>query len=184
MNLIGNAVKFTAQGEVVIKADVHGIDSDRALVQISVADTGIGMDAATIAKIFEPFTQADESTTPLWRQRPGLAICRELAELLGGTITVESRPRGGSTFSLSLPLKLTARLRQPQQYPRRCRRASVHVLTRRPALDRITGPARRALGLSVQAEDSGGDLVIVDAGSYQQYLHSYLDCATGRVRRW
>ena len=178
MNLIGNAVKFTAQGEVAVKADVQVIEPDRALVQISVADTGIGMDAATIAKIFEPFTQADESTTRRYGGSGlGLAICRELAELKGGSITVESRREVGSTFSLSLPLKFSSAAAAAAAVPAPLPPRGVRVLTRRPALTESLARHVSALGLSVQAEDT--DLVIVDAGSYQQYLHSYLDCATG-----
>ena len=85
------------------------------------SDTGIGMDAPTLAKIFEPFTQADESTTRRFGGSGlGLAICRELAELMGGSITVESAPQGGSTFQVSLPLPSAAR--RAAQRARHCRR--------------------------------------------------------------
>jgi signal transduction histidine kinase/ligand-binding sensor domain-containing protein/CheY-like chemotaxis protein/HPt (histidine-containing phosphotransfer) domain-containing protein len=109
MNLIGNAVKFTEQGEIAVKADVEISAADRAAVRISVSDTGIGMDAATLEKIFQPFTQADESTSRRFGGSGlGLAICRELAELMGGRITVESTPGRGSTFHIFLPLRLSA----------------------------------------------------------------------------
>ncbi|MGH8217100.1 MAG: two-component regulator propeller domain-containing protein [Steroidobacteraceae bacterium] len=105
MNLIGNAVKFTERGRVVVGAVVASVEADRAALQLSVCDTGIGMDAATIGKIFDPFTQADESTSRRFGGSGlGLAICRELAELMGGHITVESTPGKGSTFRVSLPL--------------------------------------------------------------------------------
>ena len=105
LNLVGNAVKFTLQGEVVVKVDVDAEESGRSTVHMTVSDTGVGMDAATIAKIFEPFTQADESTTRRFGGTGlGLAICRDLAELMGGTVTVESRPNVGSTFHVRLPL--------------------------------------------------------------------------------
>ncbi|HEX5460004.1 MAG TPA: two-component regulator propeller domain-containing protein [Steroidobacteraceae bacterium] len=109
MNLIGNAVKFTEHGEIRLRADVENSGADRATVHIAVSDTGIGMDGATVAKIFQPFTQADESTSRRFGGSGlGLAICRELAELMGGRITVESTPGTGSTFHVSLPLQLSA----------------------------------------------------------------------------
>ncbi len=109
MNLVGNAVKFTEQGVIQVQADVEVSEPERAAVHIAVADSGIGMDAATVARIFEPFTQADESTSRRFGGSGlGLAICRELAELMGGRITVESSPGVGSTFHVRLPLELRA----------------------------------------------------------------------------
>jgi CheY-like chemotaxis protein/HPt (histidine-containing phosphotransfer) domain-containing protein len=118
MNLVGNAVKFTERGEITVTAEVISAQATRATVHLAIADTGIGMDAATVARIFTPFTQADESTTRRFGGSGlGLAICRELAELMGGTICVESQPHVGSTFRVVLPLKLgeEANLRQPAQ---------------------------------------------------------------------
>jgi signal transduction histidine kinase/ligand-binding sensor domain-containing protein/CheY-like chemotaxis protein/HPt (histidine-containing phosphotransfer) domain-containing protein len=130
MNLVGNAVKFTEHGEITVTADVVPVDAGHATVHLSVADTGIGMDAATVAKIFTPFTQADESTTRRFGGSGlGLAICRDLAELMGGTISVESQPKVGSTFRVVIPLKLgaEANLRQPTQRPAEIRLRG-HVL--------------------------------------------------------
>ncbi|HEY7890210.1 MAG TPA: two-component regulator propeller domain-containing protein [Steroidobacteraceae bacterium] len=108
MNLVGNAVKFTEHGAVQVQADLEIAHADRATVQIAVADSGIGMDAATVEKIFQPFTQADESTSRRFGGSGlGLAICRELAELMGGRITVESTPGVGSTFRVFLPLDMS-----------------------------------------------------------------------------
>lgn len=118
MNLLGNALKFTAQGEVVVHAEVDAPGADRARVHITVSDTGIGMDAATAAKIFEPFTQADESTSRRFGGSGlGLAICRELAELMGGQITVESTPGVGSTFHVLVTLELRARPAEAAEAP-------------------------------------------------------------------
>jgi signal transduction histidine kinase/HPt (histidine-containing phosphotransfer) domain-containing protein/ActR/RegA family two-component response regulator len=109
MNLVGNAVKFTEQGEIAVAADVEMTDADRATVHITVSDTGIGMDAAALARIFQPFTQADESTSRRFGGSGlGLAICRELAQLMGGQIMVESTPGKGSAFHVVLPLDLSA----------------------------------------------------------------------------
>ena len=109
MNLLGNAVKFTERGVIRVQADVDDSGEGRADVRITISDTGVGMDAATVTKIFEPFTQADESTSRRFGGSGlGLAICRELAELMGGRITVESSPAVGSTFRVVLPLELSA----------------------------------------------------------------------------
>jgi signal transduction histidine kinase/ligand-binding sensor domain-containing protein/CheY-like chemotaxis protein len=175
MNLIGNAVKFTAQGEVSVKADVHYGESDAATLHLTVADTGVGMDEATIAKIFKPFTQADESTSRRFGGSGlGLAICRELADLLGGTIGVDSTPMVGSTFKLSLPMKVETESgrRRPAALPPR----TVRILTRRPALAESLARHVSALGLTEQAGD-GEDILIVDAGSYHDHLRAYADSA-------
>jgi len=138
MNLVGNAVKFTEQGEVVVKADIQSVEADGAIVRLSVADTGIGMDAAAVGKIFEPFAQADETTTRRFGGTGlGLAICRELADLMAGRITVESQPQIGSTFHLSLPLKLGAALEpEPAAGLAGAARAYSRVVHRSPNLSR------------------------------------------------
>lgn len=116
LNLLGNAVKFTEHGRVVVGVAVH-VDpppfqeapppSARVpgRVVISVADTGIGLTAEQQAHLFTRFTQADPSIQPRFGGTGlGLAICRELATLMGGTISVDSRPGEGATFFLDLPL--------------------------------------------------------------------------------
>ncbi|MGH8289439.1 MAG: two-component regulator propeller domain-containing protein [Steroidobacteraceae bacterium] len=116
MNLVGNAVKFTERGEIRVHADIEVPAADRAAVQITVADTGIGMDAGTVEKIFQPFTQADESTSRRFGGSGlGLAICRELAQLMGGRITAESTPGVGSTFRVSLPVEVSAKEPEPAE---------------------------------------------------------------------
>jgi signal transduction histidine kinase/ligand-binding sensor domain-containing protein/CheY-like chemotaxis protein/HPt (histidine-containing phosphotransfer) domain-containing protein len=177
MNLIGNAVKFTTHGEVVVVADIKQLESEQAAVQIKVVDSGIGMDAATIAKIFEPFTQADESTTRRFGGSGlGLAICRELAVLLGGTIEVESQPGVGSTFSFSLSLKRGTEARRSESRSRSAHRARIAM--RRPALAESLTRYVSALGLTVSSDDSEHqavgreDLIIVDAKSCEDYQRS------------
>jgi signal transduction histidine kinase/CheY-like chemotaxis protein len=104
-NLVGNAVKFTDAGEVrVFAAPERGADGS-AWVRVSVRDSGIGMDEAQLAGLFEAFAQADLSTTRRFGGSGlGLAIARDLAELLGGRIEVQSLPGQGSTFMLLMPL--------------------------------------------------------------------------------
>ena len=183
MNLIGNAVKFTAQGEVIVKADVHPEAQGGANLDISVSDTGIGMDAATIRKIFEPFTQADESTTRRFGGSGlGLAICRELAQLMGGRISVDSQPQAGSTFHLRLQLAAGPALAAPAPaWPQR----RVRILTRRPALAESLARHARALGLTVLPDNATTregpeDLVLADASSQRDYLKSRLGVVKAR----
>jgi len=173
MNLVGNAVKFTSQGEVVVKADVNAAGAGMACLELSVSDTGIGMDAATIAKIFEPFTQADESTTRRFGGSGlGLAICRELAEIMGGRIQVTSHPQVGSSFVLSLPLQVTA---EAQTAPAQLPAHDVAILTRHPAMAESLSRHLRALGLTPLGQDASAataDLVIVDVGNQLEYLQA------------
>jgi signal transduction histidine kinase/CheY-like chemotaxis protein len=102
-NLLGNAVKFTADGSVTVNVDAAPIDADRTEVTFAIHDTGIGIDAGGIDRLFSPFTQADATTTRRYGGTGlGLAICKSLTELMGGTIGVESEPGRGSTFHFSI----------------------------------------------------------------------------------
>jgi signal transduction histidine kinase/DNA-binding response OmpR family regulator len=99
INLANNAIKFTAEGEVFIKAELERRDDGKACVRFSVKDSGIGIPSDRQAYIFQPFTQADSSTHRKFGGTGlGLAISRQLAELMGGTIGVESVEGRGSTF--------------------------------------------------------------------------------------
>ena len=101
-NLVGNAIKFTEEGGVTIRV---GADRDAGRLRVAVADTGIGMDEAQQAAIFDAFTQADVSITRRFGGTGlGLSISRELARAMGGDVTVASVPGEGSTFTLDLPL--------------------------------------------------------------------------------
>jgi signal transduction histidine kinase/CheY-like chemotaxis protein len=105
-NLIGNALKFTQTGSVSLSADIASRTGDSCEVRFSIADTGIGVAEQHLAHIFQPFVQADASTTRLFGGSGlGLTICRQLVELMGGELTVESTPHVGSTFSFVLPLR-------------------------------------------------------------------------------
>ena len=173
MNLVGNAVKFTSVGEVVVRADIESVDGDQALVKIRVTDTGIGMDAAAIGKIFEPFSQADETTTRKFGGTGlGLAICRELADLMDARITVDSKPQIGSTFCLALPMKTgDAMPASSLQLPAK----RVQVFTRRQSLEESL--TRHAASLGMIVSDESADIVVVDASTYREELQSML--ATG-----
>jgi len=107
VNLVSNAIKFSSNGTVVVKADTLPLNGTQTELLCSVSDQGIGMGAEQSATLFQPFTQVDHSTTRKYGGTGlGLSICRQLVELMGGRIWVDSAPGRGSTFHF------TARLQQ------------------------------------------------------------------------
>ena len=109
MNLIGNAIKFTEQGEVDVSASIIQRDGDRAAVQFRVRDTGIGISEDQLGTIFQEFTQADASMTRRYGGTGlGLAISRRLVALMAGELAVTSEVGRGSEFSFALTFPLEA----------------------------------------------------------------------------
>ncbi len=105
-NLISNAAKFTDRGTIGVSAD-RTESAGRAEVVFRVRDTGIGMTPEQLALLFQPFTQADASITRKYGGTGlGLAICARFAELMGGTVTAESEPGRGTTFTVRLPAEV------------------------------------------------------------------------------
>lgn len=105
-NLLNNAAKFTHNGEVTLDVKVRKIN-DRDWIDFTITDTGVGMSAEQQDKVFEPFVQADASTTRKFGGTGlGLTICRSFAHLMHGEISVQSEEGVGSAFTLTLPLKI------------------------------------------------------------------------------
>ena len=104
-NLVGNAVKFTEEGEVSVRVAVAAGADGRVELEFTVRDSGIGMSAETIAHAFDAFSQADRSTTRKYGGAGlGLAICRQLVDIMGGRIAVDSVLGAGSAFRVVVPM--------------------------------------------------------------------------------
>ncbi len=173
VNLVGNAVKFTAQGSVTVRV---GQQDDDVLLQVS--DTGIGMTAEQTDRLFTAFTQADASTTRRYGGTGlGLAIVRGLVDAMGGAVQVRSTVGGGSTFTVVLPLPVTdtipdLSLPEPRQAPQS--RIGRVLLAEDNAINRLVAQATlQGMGLTVElvndglqaceaARSGGFDLVLMD----------------------
>ena len=114
LNFLSNAVKFTETGGITVSAAVTEQIGTIATLRIGVTDSGIGISPEAMGKIFEPFSQADSSTTRKYGGTGlGLTICKQLAELMGGSIGVDSEAGVGSTFSVQIPFVVTSVLPVP-----------------------------------------------------------------------
>lgn len=110
MNLVGNSMQFTEEGEVVVRVRVESRGTEDVLLHFTVTDTGIGIPADKLQLIFHPFEQADGSTTcKFGGTGMGLTISSQLVDLMGGRLWVESEPGRGSTFHFTLRFPLSAK---------------------------------------------------------------------------
>jgi PAS domain S-box-containing protein len=108
-NLVGNAIKFTAEGRILVQLQLVAVEAAQAKLRFSVTDTGIGMSEADQQSLFKPFSQADTSITRRFGGTGlGLAISHKLVQLMGGEFKVESQPGLGTTFSFELMMGVTS----------------------------------------------------------------------------
>ena len=193
-NLVGNAVKFTSEGGVAIKLAVgHG--SGKPMIRLEVADTGIGIAAGVIPRLFTPFSQADASTTRRFGGTGlGLAISKQLVELMGGEIGVTSEVDRGSVFWFTLPYHPEAPASAPLPvmhkaigvYQHRVLVAEDNAINRRLA-ERLLG------GIGCQVECAVNGAEAVNAMQTKYYDLVFMDCqmpvmdgyeAVEAMRRW
>jgi CheY-like chemotaxis protein/HPt (histidine-containing phosphotransfer) domain-containing protein len=118
-NLVSNAIKFTDEGEVVVRAISSPANEGAVLVRLAVSDTGIGIGPEALEQLFKPFSQADGSTTRKYGGTGlGLAISRQLVELMGGRVGADSEPGKGSSFWFELALPRADRNHYPPEEER------------------------------------------------------------------
>ncbi len=156
LNFVGNAIKFTERGQILLRCRVLDANAEGLLIRFEVRDTGVGMTAEQQEHLFKPFEQGDVTTTRKYGGTGlGLAISKRLAELMGGQIGCESAYGRGSTFWVDLRMprgSIAARPSLPSGLANRVRVLVVDDLpdAREPLLDTLTG-----LGLEASAVDSG-----------------------------
>ena len=164
-NLVNNAVKFTEHGEVRVRIDLVEQAGDKAKLKFSVSDTGIGMTAEQTAKLFQPFTQADMSTT---RKHGGtglgLTISRRLIELMGGQIWIESEPGVGSTFAFIVWLEMRPADQEARILPGELKTIRALVVDDIPAAREILAQALSGVTANVQMVASGAEAVSAVSG--------------------
>jgi len=166
-NFAGNAVKFTPRGEVVIEARLVAQTEAEATIRLSVRDSGIGIPTSRQEAIFESFTQADGSTTRRYGGTGlGLTICRQLTQLMGGRIGVESEPGRGSTFWVELPLpKQQAALAPRASLPPRLEGLRALIVDDNAVNRRILREQLRSWGCRTEEAAGGQEALGVLAGS-------------------
>ncbi|MAT38465.1 MAG: hybrid sensor histidine kinase/response regulator [Ectothiorhodospiraceae bacterium] len=158
VNLVGNAIKFTASGDILISVGAKHLENNKYAMEFSVRDTGIGISEEKVGRIFDSFTQADSSTARKYGGTGlGLAICRRISDMMGGSLSVESELGVGSTFSFSFPT-LSKECRQPEFM----NGASPHLSGKRllvaddnPMMLEIVSHYAKMWGMEVAIADSG-----------------------------
>jgi signal transduction histidine kinase/CheY-like chemotaxis protein/HPt (histidine-containing phosphotransfer) domain-containing protein len=169
-NLLGNALKFTERGGVTISASTSPLGGGRTQVLLTVADTGIGIDEETRNRLFQPFAQADSSTTRRFGGTGlGLSIVRRLAQLMDGDISAESTPGAGSTFHVRLNFEVAAKealfaatqrsdanaVRRVRRSPRSGERPTVLVVDDHPVNLEVLVRQLDLLGIAADTAEDG-----------------------------
>jgi two-component system sensor histidine kinase/response regulator len=157
-NLVNNAVKFTERGEIRMKVELLEKTGGRVKLRFSVRDTGAGVTPDQAARLFQPFVQADMSTT---RKHGGtglgLTICKRLVDLMGGEIWLESRPGAGSTFFFTVWMGLGTEAPRGRYYPEKLQRLAMLVVDDNATAREILAEALRDISERVDVAASGAE---------------------------
>ena len=185
LNLLANAVKFTEHGRVLLRCTQLPCEEGNVCLRFEVIDTGIGIDPAARARLFQPFCQADASTTRRYGGTGlGLAICKRLAEAMGGSIGMVSEAGRGSTFWVELPFRLVvaadalpeqmSALPVPVLAPAASPRGRVLVVEDNPVSQLMAVEMLKRLGCRVDV--AGNGLEAVEALRQLPYDLIFMDC--------
>ena len=159
-NLVNNSVKFTEKGEVHVKVSVAERYGDRTKLEFSVRDTGIGMTPEQSARMFQPFAQADGSTTRKYGGTGlGLAICKRLVEMMGGSIWVKSTAGVGSAFTFNAWFELGRAVEKRRVVPESLNGARVLVVDDNPGAREVLADQLSVLPFTVDQVASGQEAV-------------------------
>ncbi|HRC71371.1 MAG TPA: ATP-binding protein [Candidatus Competibacter sp.] len=196
INLVGNAIKFTAQGRVRLQVDSEWVTATAGRLRFQVSDTGIGITPEAQASIFDAFTQATQAVTRQYGGTGlGLAICKQLIALMGGEIGIDSTPEHGSTFwfRVTLPRAPTAVEDPPTRTPARptARFDALVLVAEDNAVNQEVARAMLEL-LGCQVDIAADGREAVDATAQKRYDLVLMDChmpvldgfaATAEIRR-
>ena len=198
-NLLGNAVKFTQSGEVHLGVRLAASEDEGVPLEFTIRDTGIGMTREQLGSIFEPFTQAESSTARIYGGTGlGLSICRQLVDLMGGTITAASQLGQGSTFTFTILLQrgngadLPLREAPPGNPLPVLRGRRILVAEDQPLNQQVIREILEQMGMVVTLVGDGEEAVLAVAGSGAGYDAVLMDIrmpvmdgyeATRRIRQ-
>lgn len=179
MNLAGNALKFSDQGEVLIRADLERREDDRVRVKFSVIDHGIGMTPDEMRDLFQPFVQTNPSGHRYGGTGLGLSISKRLVELLGGEIGVDSVKEQGSTFWFSVPLVVVTGGGKPvsdaPELPEEVERAELILVAEdHPVNQQVALLMLQTLGFA--ADIAGNGQEAVEMVRNKEYALVLMDC--------
>jgi PAS domain S-box-containing protein len=170
-NLVSNAIKFTTEGRVTVRASMASREDDVGVIRFAVRDTGIGIEPEAVARIFEPFRQADVSTTRNYGGTGlGLSISRRLVEMMGGALEVDSIPGVGSEFHFTIGMPIAAEAEATgARASAPAKRGNLHVLIveDNPVNQEVASTMLRRRGHSVDIVSNGREAV--DAVARQRF---------------
>src|SRR5690606_24480514 len=175
-NLVGNAIKFTEQGYIRIGLSVVESTEQRTCIQIDVEDTGIGIPESAQITVFEAFAQVDSSTTRRYGGTGlGLALCKRIAEDMGGTISLNSTERQGSCFTLRLPFGHSSRTRTPSDLDQKIPGLKAWILTPSPLIEESLSQRFMRSGLAVHSVSSIAEAIGGMTGNAAAVQFLFLD---------